>query len=165
MTAKLSRHARHSGSSASLTRHSASGRAAAGVAAAQPASQIPPLHWWRRLQASAFTHAHLTVVQGAIAGFGIIGEPLWQAAEEGDPAAAIVVVLHALQRYDQPHPTFDLVASALLRCALEGSETAGLALAHVLDRIVEDDPSCVAIAASWRSFVRARQSRRELKDA
>jgi hypothetical protein len=129
-----------------------------------PGETIPPLHWWRHLPATSFTTAHLTVIRRAIAGFGFIGEPHWPAAANGHPAAAIGIALRTLRSHIEPNPTFDLVMSALLRCALEGNAAAVLVLAHVLDRVAKG-ASGSALAASWRSIEPTRQFDRKLRSA
>jgi hypothetical protein len=112
---------------------------------------VPPLHWWRRLPAPAFTAAHVVVIRRAVAGIFIIGEPGWPAAAKGDPAAAIGVVLRQIKRHRRPSPGVDLVMSALLRCAIEGNNSAALVLSYVLDRIAGADPACTHLAASWQA--------------
>jgi hypothetical protein len=119
--------------------------------AALPGSDIPPLHWWRSLPASAFTAAHLAVIRRAIAGFSYIGEPRWPLAAKGDAAAAVGVALRAIKHHEKPTPSIDLVMSALVRCAIEGSHTACLVLDHALARLSDDGPSSEALAASWRT--------------
>jgi hypothetical protein len=111
---------------------------------------VPPLHWWRRLPAPAFTGVHVAVLRRAVAGIFIIGEPSWPAAAKGDAAAAIGVVLRDIKRCRWPSPGFDLVMSALLRCAIEGSTSAALAMEYALGRMAAKDPACAAIAASWQ---------------
>lgn len=128
-------------------------------------SEIPPLHWWRRLPADIFTGSHLTIIRRAISGFDFIGERYWPAAVKGEPAAAIAVALWTIKRRRRPSPGLDLIMSALLRCAIEGNATAILVLAHVLDRMAAKDRSCVAPAASWRLVKVAGQARRRLKSA
>jgi hypothetical protein len=118
---------------------------------ALPDSDIPPLHWWRSLPASAFTAAHLAVIKRAIAGFGYIGEPGWPRAAKGEAAAAVGVALRAIKHHEKPTPSTDLVMSALVRCAIEGSRAACLVLDHALGRLSDDGPSSEALAASWRT--------------
>jgi len=126
---------------------------------------VPPLHWWRRLPAPAFTAVHVAVLRKAIAGISIAGEPNWPAAETGDPVAAVGVALRAIKRRRWPSPGFDLVMSALLRCAIEGSHTAGLVLEYALGRMAAKDPACTAVAASWRTITAAPKPHRVPKGA
>lgn len=126
---------------------------------------VPPLHWWRRLPAPAFTTVHLAVIRRAIAGFSTIGEPHWSAAAKGNPAAAVGVALRAIKRCRKSNPSFDLTMSALLRCAIEGSNTAALVLEHALGRMAANDPACVAIATSWQIASVVPQAHRVPRDA
>lgn len=132
---------------------------------AESGAKGPSLRWWRRLPSYDFTATHLAVIRKAISGFLLISEPHWPAAAKGNPAAAVGVALRTIKRQGKPSPGFDLVMSALLRCAIEGSATAVLVLAHVLDRMATKDRSCAALAASWRSVKVAGQVRRRLKSA
>lgn len=116
---------------------------------------VPPLQWWRNLPALAYTAEHLKVLRKAIAGFDIIGEPHWSAAATGDPAAAVGVALRAIKRCRKPTPTFDLLMSALLRCAITGDDAAIHTLAHVLRQMAANDSSCAQVARSWQSTTSA----------
>ena len=118
---------------------------------------VPPLRWWRQLPAPAFTAVHVAVLRRAVAGIYIIGEPDWPAAAKGNPAAAVGVVLREIKRRRRPNPGFNLVMSALLRCAIEGSTTAALVLEYALGRMAAKDPACVAIAASWQAITLGRR--------
>ena len=120
-------------------------------------SSVPPLHWWRRLQADALTDVHRAILRKAVSGFGMIGEPRWPDAAMGDPAAAIGVALRSVKNASTPRPQLDLVMSALLRCAIAGDAAAINALTHVLGLTAADDPSCALIAASWQSSMVARR--------
>lgn len=124
---------------------------------------VPPLHWWRRLPAPAFTTVHLAVIRRAITGFGIIGESHWSAAAKGDPAAAVGVALRAIKNSRMPSPSLDLVMSALLRCAIAGDDAAIHTLTHVLWQMAADDPSCAQIAKSWQCRPSAERRRHMLR--
>ena len=126
---------------------------------------VPPLHWWRRLPAPAFTTVHVAVLRKAIAGIIIADEPNWPAAEKGDPVVAVGVALRAIKSREWPSPGGDLVMSALLRCAIVGSHTAGLVLEYALGRVAANDPASAAIAASWRTVTVAPKPHRVSKGA
>ena len=126
---------------------------------------VPPLHWWRRLPAPVFTTAHVAVLRKAIAGIIIADEPNWPAAEKGDPVAAVGVALRGIKSREWPSPGGDLVMSALLRCAIEGSSTAALVLEYALGRAAAKDPGCATIAASWQTVTVPPQARRASKGA
>jgi len=126
---------------------------------------VPPLQWWRRLTAHAFTGMHVATIQRAVAGITIINEPCWPAAANGNPAAAVGVALRTIKRRRIPNPGFDLVMSALLRCAIEGSTTAALVLQYALGRMAGNDPACSAVAASWQSATVGPRSDRAPKGA
>ena len=126
---------------------------------------VPPLHWWRQLPAPAFTTAHVAVLRKAIAGIIIADEPNWPAAEKGDPVAAVGVALRGIKSREWPSPGGDLVMSALLRCAIVGSDTAALVLEFALGRMAANDPACAAVAASWRTVTVAPKPHRVPKGA
>ena len=128
-----------------------------------PDRAVRPLYWWRRLPATDFGPAHIAVIKKAISGIGLVGEPHWPAAADGDPAAAIGVALRAIERHRTPTPGIDLVMSALLRCAIEGSAAASFVLANALSGFAAGDPACAAVAASWRSNAAAPRARRAKK--
>lgn len=127
--------------------------------------KVPPLWWWRRLPAQAFTSAHHAVLKRATSGFGHLSEPLWAVAAKGDAAAAVGIALRTFRRCPRPSPGVDLTMSVLLRCAIEGSGAAALVLSHVLARIADEDPGCALLASSWRSIKVAGQLRLRLKRA
>jgi hypothetical protein len=97
-------------------------------------SPVPPLHWWRRLSADAFTTAHVAVVRGALSGISILSEPHWRDAVRGNPAAAIGVALRTAKRRDTPAPVIDLVMSAVLLAGLAGDCAAVLVLINMIGR-------------------------------
>ena len=139
--------------------HSSGRRPRRGTLRAGDLSSVPPLHWWRRLSADAFTDTHQEVLRNAISGFGMLGEPCWPDAAMGDAAAAVGVALRAIKRRRTPSPGLDLVMSALLRCAIAGNAGAIHALTHVLSQMAARDPSCALIAKSWQSSTIAEQHR------
>ncbi|MGA2568427.1 MAG: hypothetical protein ABSF41_16555 [Pseudolabrys sp.] len=126
---------------------------------------VPPLRWWRRLPAPAFTGVHVAVIRRAIAGITTVDEPYWPDAVKGDPAAAVGVALRAIKRRRIPSPGFDLVMSALLRCAIEGSNNSALVLEYAPGRMTAKDPTCAAVAASWQAATVAPRAHREPKGA
>ncbi len=140
-----------------LGQHNRGHRRRRGTPRAADVSSVPPLHWWRRLQANALTDVHRAILRKAVSGIGMIGEPRWTDAAIGDAAAAIGVALRAVKSSCTPRPQLDLVMSALLRCAIAGDAAAINALTHVLGLTATDDPSCALIAASWQSRMVARR--------
>ena len=126
---------------------------------------VPPLHWWRRLPAPVFTTAHVAVLRKAIAGIIIADEPNWPAAEKGDPVAAVGVALRGIKSREWPSPGGDLVMSALLRCAIEGSNSAALVLEYALGCMAAKDPACAAIATSWQTITVAPRTHHVPKGA
>jgi hypothetical protein len=126
---------------------------------------VPPLYWWRQLPAPAFTAVHVAVIRRAITGFCLLNEPNWPSAAKGDPAAAVGVALRAIKRRRGPSKDVDLEMSALLRCAIEGSDTAALVLEYVLGRMAAKDPVCAAVAKSWRTNTVGPQAHRASKGA
>jgi hypothetical protein len=114
------------------------GRTAAEVApSSSPADggqSVPPLHWWRRLPAEAFTAAHLQTIRKATSGIGIIGEPRWADAVRGDPAAAVGVALSAIKKRRTLAPIVDLTMSTLLIPAIAGDPAAIMVLVKMIER-------------------------------
>jgi hypothetical protein len=114
---------------------------------------VPPLQWWRRLSADAFTTAHLEVIQRAVSGICILGEPRWPDAVNGDPAAAVGVALRAVKRRGTPGPVIDLVMSAVLRCAVTGDQAAISVLVTMINRIGAETEK-KRVRQSWRHVER-----------
>src|SRR5262245_57799147 len=75
------------------------------------ARTVPPLQWWRRLPADAFTAAHLGVLRRAVSGIGMVGEPRWADAVHGHPVAAVAVALRVMQERRPLLPIVDLTMS------------------------------------------------------
>lgn len=103
------------------------------VPAAQ-AHDVPPLQWWRRLPADAFTTSHLQTIRKAISGIGMVGEPRWPDAVRGCPAAAIGVALRHTKKRRTPSPIVDLIMSTLLVSAIAGNPAATMVLANMIER-------------------------------
>lgn len=99
-------------------------------------SPVPPLQWWRRLPAHAFTADHVSVLLRAFAGIGMVGEPRWEGAVHGHPAAAVGVALRIIKEHRSPTPVVDLTMSTVLVAAIAGDQAAIMVLTMVIDRRV-----------------------------
>jgi len=99
-------------------------------------SPVPPLQWWRRLPAHAFTTDHVSVLRRAFAGIGMVGEPRWEGAVHGHPAAAVGVALRIIKENRSPTPVVDLTMSTVLVAAIAGDQAAIMVLTMVIDRRV-----------------------------
>jgi hypothetical protein len=95
---------------------------------------VPPLQWWRRLPADAFTTAHLQTIRKATYGIGMIGEPRWPDAVRGDPAAAVGVALRVIKQRRTIAPIMDLIMSTLLVPAIAGDPAAIMVLVSMINR-------------------------------
>lgn len=109
---------------------------------------IPPLQWWRRLPAEAFTAGHVKTLRKAMSGIGMIGEPRWPDAVLGNPAAAIGVALKMMRHRYTPMPIIDLTASTLLVPAMTGDHRAIATLASLIRRHA-DPADRMAVENSW----------------
>jgi hypothetical protein len=103
---------------------------------------------WRRLPADQFTASEIEDLQFALANAALLREPRWDAAAQGDAAAANGIALGMLpiERIVVRH---DLAMTALVLCALKGSAGAAVALAHVLRKIPAGHPRAGRLGASW----------------
>ena len=127
---------------------------------------VPPLHWWRRLPAPAFTTAHVAILRKAIVGIIIANEPNLAGRREGRSGGGGRRGLCVdIKSREWPSPGGDLVMSALLRCAIVGSHTAALVLEFALGHMAANDPACAAVAASWRTITAAPKPHRVSKGA
>jgi hypothetical protein len=95
---------------------------------------MPPLQWWRVLPADAFTPVHLATIRRCMSGIGMIGEPRWPDAVNGDAAAAVGIALKTINRRDALGAIIDLHASTLLIPALAGDGAAIAVLIAMIDR-------------------------------
>jgi hypothetical protein len=97
-------------------------------------SRIPPLQWWRgqgepRLDRSAVEQLRDTLDKVYLLAF-----PRWPLAVRGDGGAAALIGIYVASDPQSPAWLADLVGSALLLCAAEGSDGAGLVLRHLRRR-------------------------------
>jgi hypothetical protein len=126
--------------------------------AACTGAEVPPLHWWRHLPADAFTGMHLQRLRRAMSGIGMVGEPRWQDAVRGYPAAAVAVALKTLAEPDVLEPIVDLTASTLLIPAIAGDAAAIRLLADMIRR--HPDVTDTAVERSWRTRLEGSRTRR-----
>jgi hypothetical protein len=106
-----------------------------------------PLTWWRTMRAEAFDASTAAVMREALSTGAIIGEPCWRPAMTGDAAAAIGMV--SMTPRHCGHLKFDLAATALAICAVNGSAAACLVMANVLRRLPDSGPAEARLATSW----------------
>jgi hypothetical protein len=123
------------------------------VTAGGVSASTPPLQWWRSLDAEVFTAAHVKVLQKATAAIGMIGEPRWSDAVQGDAAAAIGVALRTMKRSDTPPCVVDLHMSLVLCCAIKGDRAAAAVLVMALDKIDGGAAVRTRLRRSWRRVV------------
>jgi hypothetical protein len=117
-------------------------------------SAVPPLQWWRRLPADAFTSARLDVLRRAIRGIHIMGEPTWRDAAQDDAAAAVGVALRIVKRAATPTPVVDLVMSAVLLATLAGDPAAAMVLTTMIKRKAAK-AQIKGLLASWAARTRS----------
>lgn len=155
---------KHSSDAAGLTgtsdtkRREASTRPRRRVARGDTASALPPLHWWRRLPADAFTFEHLKVLRRAVAGIGMVGEPRWADAVRGHPAAAVGLALHVMKERRPLAPIVDLTMSTVLIAALLASDKDAIRVLVTMIERMGAGTEKEALKRSWRH--QQRTSRR-----
>ena len=98
-------------------------------------SAIPPLHWWRRLPADAFTGYHVQVLRRAFVGIGMVGEPRWADAVRGHPAATVGVALRVMKEHRPLTPVVDLTMSTVLIAAIAGDLATIAVLVTMIERM------------------------------
>lgn len=108
----------------------------------------PPLTWWRQLPAAAFRAADSRILLRATRAAGSIDHPRWLAALTGDAPSAIGIAIKAVFKSEFSAPE-DLVMTAVLRCAINGSLAAAMVLAAALHRRVTAEPHCDQLELSW----------------
>jgi hypothetical protein len=107
-----------------------------------------PLTWWRTMRAEAHDDSTSALMREALSTIAIIGEPRWRQAMTGDAAAAIGLVMSMTPRHCG-HLKFDLSATALAICAINGSAAACLVMANVLRKMPDSGPAEARLATSW----------------
>lgn len=100
------------------------------------------------MHADALRGAEAAEMRAAMAKIELCGEPRWRAAVTGDAAAAIGIVMTMTPRHFG-HLRFDLAATALAICAVNGSAAACLVMANLLRRIPDSGPTEAQLATSW----------------
>ena len=123
-------------------------RANDGTASRPAASRTPPIRWWRSMHADALRETETAAMCAALAKIELCGEPRWRPAMTGDVAAAIGMVMSMTPRHCG-HLRFDLAATALAICAVNGSAAACLVMANVLRRMPGSGPAEARLATSW----------------
>jgi hypothetical protein len=114
------------------------------------ARAVPPLQWWRRLPADAFTAAHLAVLRRAVSGIGMVGEPRWADAVHGHPAAAVAVALRVMQERRPLLPIVDLTMSTVLIAVLVTADPAAIGMMVTMISRMGADAEKEALTRSWR---------------
>jgi hypothetical protein len=108
----------------------------------------PVSSWWRTRAAQTFgpqCHIELEATLGQI---GLLGEPRWASAQNGDAAAAIGIAIPAIRGESTGSFRLDVVMSSVLLSALRGSEAASLVLAFALRR---HQRASQEVPANWLS--------------
>jgi hypothetical protein len=118
-------------------------------------STTPPLQWWRRLRADAFTAEHIRILSRAFAGIGMIGEPRWPDAVRGHAASAVAVALGAVKASRELTPNIDLAMSTVLVPAIVGDTAAITVLVTMIERF-EEDADKKELIRSWLTRLHKR---------
>jgi hypothetical protein len=128
------------------------------VAQGDTASAVPPLQWWRRLPADAFTFEHLKVLRRAVAGIGMVGEPRWADAVRGHPATAVGLALDMMQERRPLAAIVDLTMSTVLIAALLASDKDAITVLVTMIERMGGAAEKEALTRSWQR--QQRTSRR-----
>lgn len=119
---------------------------------------------WRTIPPDGFDRDRVADLAAALAGVGMLREPRWRMALDGDGAVAAALGVDAMRAGGRLRT--DLVFSLLVVRAWEGDPTAGLVIAHALARMGErrrgaGDASALAAAwVLWSRRARRRGARR-----
>jgi len=110
----------------------------------KPRESVSPLALWRKVPADEIGIADLGGLHAALRRIDLAGESAWRLARVGDAGAAIGVAIRvAIKRRAAPE-IVDLVMTAVLAAAIEGSAAARAFLAHMLEK-----RGAPVLAASW----------------
>jgi hypothetical protein len=111
------------------------GNSAADEVKAPAISSIPPLHWWREVPINHLGPRHEAALKRSLRGLYLLDETRWPDAVAGDAASAVAVALDSVRHSVEPTPRLDLIASAILRCALAGDPAARMVLDYLRCRL------------------------------
>jgi hypothetical protein len=112
-----------------------------------------PTGVWRSVAAPNFHRTALGAMKAAIKKVEVLGELRWHDVVAGDAAA--VGAANLFDRQKAPGK-LDLVMSALVICACEGSASARVVLSNIIKRLPHSGDSEARVATSW--LVRAFRS-------
>ena len=114
-----------------------------------------PLSCWRKCSAGDLQVQDAHLVQRALYGIQIIGEPNWKRAVRGEAAAAIGIAIRMALKSSPGDLIVDLVMSPVFVAAVNGDAAARTFLSHMLRKRVAADPIARELAASWIEANRA----------
>lgn len=100
-------------------------------------ARLDPLKHWQRAEVGYENSSVRDDIKRALDGIGVVGpeRALWDAALRGDAPVAIGLALLILAGgAERRELMFDLAATAVLRCAYDGSAAARLVLPHLRRR-------------------------------
>jgi hypothetical protein len=93
-----------------------------------------PLACWRTCSMSSFDAECHTSLRQVLTQVSLLREPRWNAARDGDAAAAIGIAIPAIADETFSLPCLDLLMSSVVLCALSGDPAAAVVWAYALRR-------------------------------
>jgi hypothetical protein len=108
----------------------------------------PPTGWWRSVAAPNFHPMALGAMKAAVEKVEMLGEPSWRDAVAGDAAAAVGMAI-LFERQKAVPGKLDLVMTALVICACEGSGSACVVLSNIIKRLPHSTDREARVATSW----------------
>src|SRR4051812_47709201 len=118
------------------------------------ASNVPvapacsPTGWWRSIAAPNFHSIALGAMKAAVEKVEMLGKPSWRVAVARDAAAAVGLAI-LFDRQKGTPGKIDLVTTALVICARQGSAAACVVLSNIIKRLPNSGQREAGIAAPW----------------
>jgi hypothetical protein len=99
-----------------------------------------PLTLWRTTEPARITSSQVAQLAKRVAATEILHERRWNAARNGDAAAAVAVAMDHLHRRGGRTSLTDVIVGNLVLLALRGDATAPVVIAHALHALGRLDP-------------------------
>lgn len=105
---------------------------------------LPILHYWREPEMPPQDSIIYRLLREAVHDIAVLDERGWPAAIAGDAAEAVSIAVSACRKGATAPLTMDLAGTALLLCAVDGSEAALSALRFLRSRFASSVSANVA---------------------
>lgn len=113
---------------------------------------------WRSGNLGALRPCEAVALERMLRKTGLLREPRWRAALQGDAAAAVAIALDHVRKRAGGGTTTDLVMSNLLVLAVKGDATASTVIAHVVGMLARrENPGLGTMPGNAFRRVRGRR--------